>query len=342
MSTRKRVSNSFSVSTIEDGQRGKTGRFFYFGAVWDTQDSTKRFSVSDAEAPYFYVEMDDEYYVYVGTQNFTDYTMDMISSAYGDPDSGNANWQIMYSDFKYIITEAIFGSYAHFGSAIINGDWMLSQHGTVNGVASTNYTAFDPSHPNDNTGTNFIPNYCVDLMTGTTYQQNAYVSGVIKVKATYTTIGSVSSGTYGSPTNIPLGSSPSNAYIVSGYSRLPSPTNYIGLQITLIFSANSVVLCNGDNSADGFITSGYGISNYSIGSNPVSRIGGEQTTTFNNIGAYVGGETLTLLAAPSGAFANRPIWVVVSQRGILRKYLSLPSLSPYNEMYPDGGMMLNE
>ena len=50
---------------------------------------------------------------------------------------------------------------------------------------------FDPAYPSQSvntthnvngttwTGYNFVPNYCVDLLTGATYQQNAYVAGSI-------------------------------------------------------------------------------------------------------------------------------------------------------------------
>jgi hypothetical protein len=107
----------------------------------------------------------------------------------GTPSSSNENWKLMVTDFKYLITEAIFGSYAHFGSFIINGDWMISQHGTINGQASTNYAAFDTSHPFDDVGTNFIPNFCIDGLTGKTYQNLAYLRGGLRSPFTYMTSG---------------------------------------------------------------------------------------------------------------------------------------------------------
>ena len=85
----------------------------------------------------------------------------------------------MTSDFKYIITEAIFGSYAHFGSFIINGDWMISTNGTINGVLYVNgqnftyngetkpaYMWFDASNPSNNTGHNFASNFATNGLTG--------------------------------------------------------------------------------------------------------------------------------------------------------------------------------
>jgi hypothetical protein len=78
----------------------------------------------------------------------------------GTPSSSSTNWQIMTNDFKYIITEAIFGDYAHFGSFVINGDWMISVHGKINGSSyggtidnpdyyrsEIAYTWFDPLFP---------------------------------------------------------------------------------------------------------------------------------------------------------------------------------------------------
>ncbi len=56
---------------------------------------------------------------------------------------------------------------------------MISQHGTINGQESANYTQFDPDHPNENTGTNFIPNFAVDGLTGKTYQNDAYIRGEV-------------------------------------------------------------------------------------------------------------------------------------------------------------------
>jgi hypothetical protein len=176
--------SSVAVTCSNDGQQGaqgKTGRFFYYGKEFNTSN-TDTFSATDTEAPFFYYN--SNYWLYKG-ENFSNKTITQIQSAYGAPSNSNDNWAIMVSDFKYLITEAIFGTMAHFGSAIINGDWLLSQHGTINGVASTDYQAFDPSHPNDNTGSNFIPNYCVDLFLGKSYQNDAVIRGTIMADNLY-------------------------------------------------------------------------------------------------------------------------------------------------------------
>ena len=107
----------------------------------------------------------------------------------------------MQSTMRYYIAQAFFGPYAHFGSFIINGDWMLSQYGTLIDVSGTKtivdatnvnrqyngkvpYAWFDPADPtavsNPQSGSyKFIPNFAVDGLTGKTYQNDAYVRGEI-------------------------------------------------------------------------------------------------------------------------------------------------------------------
>ena len=205
----KRVSSSFSVYAIEDGARGKTGRFYYYATQWNASDTSFTCSATDAQAPYFKVVSgsDYHYYVYVGESNFADKTMQWISSNIGAPSGSNANWRLMEDDFKYIITEAIFGSFAHFGSAIINGDWMISQYGVlydssnnatnidsdsasvvIDGVTynyNNAYTTFDPTSPNEGKASvvNFVPNYSRDLKRGWSYENVAEVRGVFKSEA---------------------------------------------------------------------------------------------------------------------------------------------------------------
>ena len=157
-----------------DGQsiRGKIGRFFYYAGAWEDFASTDSFLVNDAQAPYFYYN--NNYWVFNPETNGTYTKQDM-----GAPSSSSSNWKLMTSDFKYIITEAIFGSYAHFGSFIINGDWMISTNGTINGVLYVNgqnftyngeikpaYMWFDASNPSNNTGHNFVPNFAINGLTG--------------------------------------------------------------------------------------------------------------------------------------------------------------------------------
>lgn len=109
-----------------DGQsiRGKTGRFYYYAQEW-TNSSSPLYIVTDAQAPYFLYN--NNYWVFNPEEN---YPNGISMSAMGTPSSNNSKWQLMTNDFKYIITQAIFGKYAQLGSAIFNEDWLVSQHGS--------------------------------------------------------------------------------------------------------------------------------------------------------------------------------------------------------------------
>ena len=136
MATKKTISNSFVVNTIEDGERGKVGRFFYYAGDFDANNADKKFLVNDAQAPFFRNKNEgtEIYYYYVFNPEVNgEYTMskmweESVSSFNNKP------WEIMTNDFKYLITEALFSNFAHLGSAIINGDWMMSTHGQIGGV----------------------------------------------------------------------------------------------------------------------------------------------------------------------------------------------------------------
>ena len=138
------------LSHVKDGlggARGKTGRFYYYAQEWSDSTSVS-YLVSDAQAPYF--KYGSNYYVFNPEEN-GNYTMHDM----GTP-SNSGNWKIMTNDFKYIITEAIFGAFAHFGSFVISGDWLISVNGTLNGIVYTGsdsysgspaYTYFDSQYP---------------------------------------------------------------------------------------------------------------------------------------------------------------------------------------------------
>ena len=142
------------------GLRGKTGRFYYYAGTFDSSNDTDEFVVSDAEAPYFETgKLSYHIFNYDVNGRYTMSDMWDLTESSGSPAQksfNNAPWEPMTSDFKYLITEAIFGSYAHFGSAIINKDWLLSGNGTIDGTlyksgetygGEVAYTRFDPLFP---------------------------------------------------------------------------------------------------------------------------------------------------------------------------------------------------
>lgn len=144
------------------GPRGKIGRFYYYAQEW-TNSSSPLYIVTDAQAPYFLYN--NKYWVFNPEEN---YPNGISMSAMGTPSSNNSKWQLMTNDFKYIITEALFGSYAHLGSWIFNGDYMLSQAG-VDGTE--NYTQFTGE------GSTWQPNLYMNAKTGKLVANSGVIGG---------------------------------------------------------------------------------------------------------------------------------------------------------------------
>ena len=147
------------------GERGKIGRFFYFGGTFDSSDSdpTHTFVVNDAQAPYFeHTENGQKRYHVFNYDTNGSYTMTQmwaISSNWN-----NEPWEAMTNDFKYIITEALFGSYAHLGSWIFNGDYMISEK-DKNGN-SRGQQEYNGMPSNEKVTTGFIPSIAFDAANG--------------------------------------------------------------------------------------------------------------------------------------------------------------------------------
>ena len=103
------------------------------------------------------------------------------------PTDGNGNtypysggvWSIA-SDFGVVITQAIFAEYAKMGSAIITGDWMLSQHGTADGVFYNSYDFLTAFMVGSNQKTSIHPY--------TLFNGNSPTGGLVSVSTHNTTI----------------------------------------------------------------------------------------------------------------------------------------------------------
>ena len=150
---------SIKGETGSTGARGKIGRFFYYAGEFNSSDSSKTFEVNDAQAPFFKTGINYHVFNYSVNGSYTMAQMWELTETSGNPPAKSFNnypWESMTNDFKYLITEAIFGEYAHFGASIINGDFMMSQFGYVrgfNGVKQdvaddeTYYTNFNSKQP---------------------------------------------------------------------------------------------------------------------------------------------------------------------------------------------------
>lgn len=158
----------------EQGEHGKVGRFFYYGGTFDTNDNTP-FPINDAQAPYFDYIKDGQkrFAVYNPANNPAGGSLKMsqmtpLSQGLPDLKTIGTSWEAMTNDFKYIITEALFGSYAHLGSWIFNGDYMLSQAG-VDGTE--NYTQFTGE------GSTWQPNLYMNAKTGKLVANSGVIGG---------------------------------------------------------------------------------------------------------------------------------------------------------------------
>lgn len=187
----KYVTMAYDGQAGQTGQRGKIGRFFYFGGVWENIASTDSFVLNDAQAPYFeHTESGQKrFHVYNPDANPSSGTISKAVMA--QTSWGNKPWESMTNDFKYLITEAIFAKFAHLGSFIISGDYFISQYGTLfynnNGTIETTvinasnvsklfggsvaYAWFADSDPMVDTmpttgNYKFRPTKCIDALSG--------------------------------------------------------------------------------------------------------------------------------------------------------------------------------
>lgn len=174
--------------------RGKTGRFYYYAGVFKQQ---ARYSIEETQAPY--VKMGNSFYM-LDNRGVEPATLPWSPST-APGTEGDTAWTLMSSLHQYYIAQAFFGENAYLGSFIINGDWMLSQYGTlkdsagnVTVVNASNvntpfnskvpYAWFDADDPMGDSVPSqgdykFIPNFAVDGLTGKTYQNDAYIRGEV-------------------------------------------------------------------------------------------------------------------------------------------------------------------
>lgn len=198
------------------GSAGQTGLWYNYAGVWGQDISS--------------VKNTDRIGYYVQTSGGDFYMNTAPSGQANNNTPGGANWEKMQSDFKYIITEAIFGDYAQLGSFIINGDWFISKEGKLGGSWSNNYSSFSPSgFPNSG----FIPNVAIDAKTGKAYFNDAHVEGYIS--ATSGRIGNWTINNYGTGGISAEGSSLPYIYLKqSGTSRIAVIGNYDDSDHTMI------------------------------------------------------------------------------------------------------------
>ena len=133
------------VTIANKGDKGDTGRMYYIAGEFPKKAPYSRTSKL---CPV----------VYFGTKWWY---LDAASATASDTPSDSSNKWKELQKFGVVLTDAIFvKQFAQFGAAIITGDWLISCHGTIGGVAyggsvenpdqynnRAAYTYFDPAYP---------------------------------------------------------------------------------------------------------------------------------------------------------------------------------------------------
>jgi hypothetical protein len=84
------------------------------------------FDATDTSAPYFAVKQSGgtQYNMFLWVGANGNYAINAANTP-----TSNDNWEIMVTDFKYLMSEAVFTQFAKLGAAVFNADWMYSEYG---------------------------------------------------------------------------------------------------------------------------------------------------------------------------------------------------------------------
>lgn len=145
--------NTFVSLSVPFTYDGKMGRNFYYAGVYDP---TATYTLTAFSAP-FVVYRDSGAtvcYVLTGDDGYT---------SRGETPGNTGPWEMMTTDFKYLITEAVFTEFAKLGASVFNGDYMFSQDGVMRGYGRVETPVNDGSQfqyidPTDMDGENMDGN----------------------------------------------------------------------------------------------------------------------------------------------------------------------------------------
>lgn len=134
------------VTIANQGDKGATGRMYYIAGKFPEKAPYTR---TAKLCPVVYYS---PYWWYLDA--------DSATGSDTPSDSNSSKWKKL-ENYGVVLTDAIFvKNFAQFGAAIITGDWLISVHGTINGVYyggsveapgeynnRAAYTYFDPAYP---------------------------------------------------------------------------------------------------------------------------------------------------------------------------------------------------
>jgi hypothetical protein len=156
----------------EPGAQGRDGLMVYPAGYYDANITYT--STSETSPVVMYNE---QYYslrrgkTYTGADEDSDHNTPALDVANSSDD--DSRW-ILFDKFNSIFANIVMADFAKLSSAVFYGDWMISQSGTVNGEASTDYEKFKTGE--------FTPNFSINFKTGAMNAANGVFSGSLLTK----------------------------------------------------------------------------------------------------------------------------------------------------------------
>ena len=170
-----------SLGTIQGpkgdpGDKGDTGPVGYPAGKWD---KTVTYTKSDNITPY--VEHNGSFWLLIADSNKGT-----------EPKAENDSVWKLFPNYKAFFVELFFAEFAKLASAVMQGNYMLSQYGLLNGIESTSYEKF--TGPDGN----FIPHLFMDFFKGEFWAQKCHITGEVNATSGSFTNCKVD-GTFGAP-----------------------------------------------------------------------------------------------------------------------------------------------
>lgn len=94
---------------------------------------------------------------------------------FDDVENNDFTHWVHYQIYPLLATRILLAAFALVGGSVFMGDYMISRHGTINGVESDDYTKFDADNPQGSG--KFIPTFYVNFKAGETYQMAGKIGG---------------------------------------------------------------------------------------------------------------------------------------------------------------------
>ncbi len=222
------------IPIVKDGYEGKDGNDGLMVYPAGYYSNVTFYDATEGSAPV--VMYEDNYYVLKRGKTYRGIAMPLnrYTPAADVANGGDdVRWQI-FDKFNAIFADIVMADFAKLSSAVFYGDYMISQQGTVNGVASNDYQLF-----RDGT---FIPNFSVNFKTGEMRAGSGVFSGSLRTalkplaESDAIDVGEATLHIYA---NRRYRINKDLQLHVSSYSELelPTDTSYVGARITICESA---------------------------------------------------------------------------------------------------------